>query len=206
MSGTGTGRTAANRVLLALTGLALLAGGGLVLVGGLDLERRWDLALPSWWPLAEPDRPVLSDADRTRWRDEDWWWPAVWSGLGLLVLLCLWWLVSQLRERRVGRVRVRVPGDDDAVVWLRAGALEDALERQALTVEGVDGARATLHRGRPVPRLRLTLTLAAHAVPAAVVARLHREQLAEARDSAGLPALPTEVRLRGDRHPAARVE
>ncbi|KRV49303.1 hypothetical protein AQ490_03675 [Wenjunlia vitaminophila] len=203
-------RTLVNRVLLALAGLVLLAGGLLVLVSGLDLERHWNFTLPSWWPLDRPDQPVLSEADRTRYRDEGWWWPVVFTALGLLVLLSLWWLLAQLHGRRLGRVLLGHFGDPDredaGSAWLRGRALEDALEVETRRMDGVDGATVTLHTRRGVPGARMILTLAPHARPASIVERLHHEQIADARASVGLPVLPTDVRLRGDRHPATRVE
>lgn len=217
-------RTAVNRALLAVIGVLLLAGGLLVLLGGLDLERRWNLALPSWWPLDDPDQPLLSRAGRTRWTDRGWWWPAVIAGLGVLVTLSLWWLVAQLRERRLGQVHVAVPGSGDrdgdgngdgngdgaesgaGAARLRARALEDAVAAEIRALDGVDRARVTLHGRRRAPRARIAVTLAANASPADLVDRLDRDPLLHARDSAGLPDLPADIRLRSDRHPATRVE
>jgi hypothetical protein len=193
-----------NRVLLAVIGLALLLLAVLVLIGGLDLERHWGFTLPSWWPLDDPDQPLLSRSDRTRWRDEGWWWPTVFAVLGALALFLLWWLLTQLRNRRMGQVYV--DSQDDDVALVRGRALESAVETEASRLEGVDRARVTLHRRRGNPFARITLVLASHAVPATLVARLEREQLRHMRQSVGLDSVPSEVRLRSDRHPASRVE
>jgi hypothetical protein len=197
-------RTKLNRTLLALVGLALLLLGVLVLIGGLDLERHWDFGLPSWWPLDDPDQPLLSRSDRTRWRDDGWWWPTVFAGLGVLTLFLLWWLLTQLRNRRMGHVYV--DAQDDDVALLRGRALESVVEAEANRLDGVDRARVTLHRRRGHPFARITLVLASHAVPATLVDRLEREQLRHMRESVGLESVPSEVRLRSDRHPASRVE
>lgn len=218
-----------NRVLLALAGLALLLAGLLILIGGLDLDRRWSLGLPSWWPAATPDQVLLSDRARARWTDRGWWWPVVIAALAALLALSLWWLFAQFRERRLGRIQVPVPRDtntgpdgagepypeggarqdgegETGAAWLRARTLEDALAAETGALDGVDRAKVTLHGRRRTPRARIVLTLAAHAVPAALLERLAAEPLGNARRSASLPALPADIRLRSDRHPASRVE
>ncbi|GGO81224.1 alkaline shock response membrane anchor protein AmaP [Wenjunlia tyrosinilytica] len=197
-------RKIVNRVLLGLIGLALFAVGALVLIGGLDLPRHWGFTLPSWWPLDDPDQSVLSRASRTRWRDEGWWWPTVFAVLGALVVLTLWWLLAQVRHRRLAQLRIDVGEGGNAL--LRGPALEHAIEMEARRMEGVDGAKVTLHRRRGVPGVKVALTLAAHAEPGRVLETLETEQLGNARASVALDVLPSEVRLRSDRHPATRVE
>lgn len=193
-----------NRVLLAIVGLVLVALAVLVLIGGLDLERRWDFTLPSWWPLDDPHQPVLSDSDRTRWRDDGWWWPTVFAVLGVALLFLLWLLLTQLRDRRMANVYV--DGSDREYARLRGRALENAIEGETERLDGVDRTRVTLHNRHGYPYARVLLVLASHAVPARLVERLEREPLHNARTSVGLDAIPSEVRLRSDRHPASRVE
>ncbi|WP_206337452.1 alkaline shock response membrane anchor protein AmaP [Streptomyces sp. Z26] len=192
-----------NRVLTGLAGLLLLAAGLAALAGGLDLQRRWGYDLGSRWRWSAPDDVLLADADRTRWRAEDWWWPTVLAVLGLLLVLLLWWLVAQLRQRRLGEVLVE-SGDGEGAL-LRGRALEGVLAAEAESLTGVDRARVALSGRRTEPRARVTLALAAHAEPVEALDRLRTEALAHARDSAGLAALPAEVRLRSVRHRAERV-
>ncbi|MFI1967140.1 alkaline shock response membrane anchor protein AmaP [Streptomyces pathocidini] len=193
-----------NRVLLGLAGLGLLALGGAVLVPALDLPRRWGFALPGWWPFTGPDDVVLSEAGRTRWRDEGWWWPVVFAVLGVLLALMLWWLLAQLRRRRLGEVLVD-SGDGEGAV-LRGRALEGVLAAQARSMDGVAGADVLLSgRRRTQPRARVGLVLEPHAGPAETLARFTDEGLAHARRSAGLDRLPAEVRIREVRHGAERV-
>lgn len=204
-------RTPVNRILIGLIGAALLVGGLLVLIGGLDLQRHWGFTLPSWWPLDDPNQPLLSAETRTRWRDEGWWWPAVFAVLGVVVLASLWWLLAQFRTRRLGQILVPVPeaeyGDGAAGdVRLRGRALEDAITDEIEALDGVETARVTLHGRRHAPRARVVLSLAVHADPASLADRLDRDPMYHARHSAGLSELPTLVRMRSDRHPARRVE
>ncbi|MDJ1133051.1 alkaline shock response membrane anchor protein AmaP [Streptomyces iconiensis] len=192
-----------NRVLTGLAGLGLLLLGLAALVGGLDLPRRWGLPLPARWRWTGPDDVLLTRADRLQWRGEGWWWPVVFAVLGVLVVLTLWWLLAQLRRRRIGEVLV--DSGDGSGAMLRARALEGVIAAEAEALPGVDRARVTLTGRRSQPRARIGLTLAAHAQPGPEVRRLRAEAIEHARTSAGLDELPAEVRLRSARHRAERV-
>lgn len=186
-----------NRVLLAVVGVVLLLLGGSVLAVGLGLEP------PSWWIHDGPDDVLLSDSERTRWRDEGWWWPVVIAVLAVLVLLVLWWLVAALRRRRLTEVLVDT-GDGEGAL-LRGRALETVLTSEAATMEGVHRARTHLTGRRNAPAARVRLLLEPHVDPGAALAELTDGALTHARESAGLAALPAEVRLRAAKHRAERV-
>lgn len=186
-----------NRVLLGLAGLLLVVGGGGVLAASLDLS------VPSWWPWSGPSDVLLSAADRQRWRDEGWWWPVVIAVLGLVVLLALWWLLVQFRRARLAEVVV--DSGDGEVAVLRGRALEGVLEADATAQEGVAKARVALTGRRATPRTRVRLLLEPHASPGAALTTLSSQALAHAREATGLPALPTEARLRAVKHRARRV-
>ncbi|MDV5144764.1 alkaline shock response membrane anchor protein AmaP [Streptomyces sp. SBC-4] len=186
-----------NRVLLGLAGLLLVLGGGAVLAAGLDLS------VPSWWPWSGPSDVLLSAADRQRWRDEGWWWPVVIAGLGLVVLLALWWLLVQFRRARLREVLVDTGDGEEAI--LRGRSLEAVLEADAAAQDGVARARVHLTGRRATPRTRVALLLEPYASPGDALSTLSTEALAHARTSTGLPALPTEARLRAVKHRARRV-
>ncbi|MDJ0461838.1 alkaline shock response membrane anchor protein AmaP [Streptomyces sp. H27-C3] len=186
-----------NRVLLGLAGLVLLALGGAVLAAGLGLS------VPSWSPFDGKGDVLLSEAARTRWRDDGWWWPTVVAALAVLVLLALWWLLAQLRRARLAEVLVD-SGDGEGAL-LRGRALEGAVASEATLMDGVQRAQVRLTGRRGAPEARVGLVLEAYADPAQALAGLTCEALAHARDSAGLAALPAEVRLRAVRHRAQRV-
>ncbi|MGW3267251.1 alkaline shock response membrane anchor protein AmaP [Streptomyces sp. NPDC001056] len=186
-----------NRVLLALTGLLLLAVGGAVLAVGLGVRP------PSWWIHGGPHDVLLSRAERTRYRAARWWWPAVIAALTVLVLLALWWLTAILRRRRLAEIRVDT--GDGASAVLRARALESALAEEATAGSGVAHAQALLG-GRPTrPRARAWLRLEPEAAPSTALAEFTDGPLTHARESAGLPSLPAEVRVRAVGHRAERV-
>ncbi|MER8236792.1 alkaline shock response membrane anchor protein AmaP [Streptomyces sp. NPDC094049] len=186
-----------NRVLLALAGLLLLVGGGAVLAAALGSS------VPSWWPWSGRSDVLLSTADRQRWRDEGWWWPAVIAALGIVVLLALWWLVAQFRRARLAEVLVDT-GDGEAAL-VRGRALEDVMEADATAQEGVARAKVALTGRRAAPRSRVALHLEPYAAPGDALTALSSDALAHARTSTGLPALPTEARLRAVKHRARRV-
>ncbi|MEW2140648.1 alkaline shock response membrane anchor protein AmaP [Streptomyces sp. NPDC005409] len=179
-----------NRILLALLGLVLLAAGLSALTG--------------WWPLHGRHEPLLSAVTRRRyWHAEGWWWWAVLAGLGLCVLLALWWLLSQLGRSRLRAVAVDT--GDGAFALLRGHALEEAVAAEAGALDGVAGCRVALHGRRGSPALRIALELQPHAVPADVLAAVAGPVLSHARASAGLADLPTQARLTVTSHRARRV-
>ncbi|MGP4113781.1 alkaline shock response membrane anchor protein AmaP [Streptomyces sp. 4N509B] len=194
---------AVNRVLLALVGLALLGLGLAVLAAAMDLPRRWGVSPPDGWSWRGPDDVLLTRADRTQWRDEGWWWPVVIGALAVLLLLALWWLLAQLRRRRLAEVLV--DSGDGVGALLRGRAMEDVVAAEVESLPGVERARVTLVGRRSQPRLRVGVLLAPQARPGETVRRLHAEAVEHARASAGLAALPVEVRLRAAKHPAERV-
>ncbi|QGV81300.1 alkaline shock response membrane anchor protein AmaP [Streptomyces ficellus] len=181
-----------NRVVLGLTGAVLVCAGGAVLVAGLDL------GVPSWWPWRGPDAVLLTESARRRPA-----WPAVIAVLAVLVLLSLWWLVAQLRRPRPPEVLVDSRDGDGAT--LRGRALEGAMEAEAEALDGVSRARVRLAGRRTAPSARVSLLLEPHASPDETLARLRDGTLKHARESAGLPRLPTEAHLRAARQPTRRV-
>ncbi|GGW88649.1 hypothetical protein GCM10010297_07260 [Streptomyces malachitofuscus] len=186
-----------NRVLLAIAGLVLIALGGSVLAIGLGAPA------PSWWLHHGRDDVLLDDAERTRWQDEGWWWPVVIAALAVLVLLCLWWLLAVLRRRRLTEILVDT-GDGEGAA-LRGRALEHVLAEEANRQEGVAQAHVVLTGRRGSPAARVLLTLEPHVDPGTALHTLTTGALTHARDSSGLPELPTEVRLRAQKHGAERV-
>ncbi|MFE9775887.1 alkaline shock response membrane anchor protein AmaP [Streptomyces sp. NPDC005931] len=186
-----------NRVLLGIAGLVLVALGGSVLAIGLGAPA------PSWWLHHGRHDVLLSEAERTRWRDDGWWWPVVLAALAVLLLLALWWLVAVVRRRRLAEVFVD-SGDGEGA-GLRGRALEQVLAQEASHLDGVDQARVRLTGRRSAPRTRVRLLLEPHVDPGTTLDALTTGPLTHARDSARLPGLPTEVRLRGVRHRAERV-
>ncbi|WP_405878905.1 alkaline shock response membrane anchor protein AmaP [Streptomyces sp. NBC_01136] len=186
-----------NRVLLGIVGLALLVLGGSVLTIGLGVRP------PSWWIHGGRHDVLLSDAERTRWRDHGWWWPTVIAALAVLVLLALWWLSAVLRRSRLAEVLVDT-GDGQGAL-LRGRALEGVLADEAGRLDGVERAQVQLTGRRGTPATQMQLLLEPHVDPGHALHLLTTEALAHARDSAGLAALPAEVRLRGVKHRAERV-
>lgn len=186
-----------NRVLLGIVGLALLVVGGSVLAVGLGVRP------PSWWIHDGRHDVLLSAARRTRWRDQGWWWPTVIAVLAVVVLLSLWWLSAVLRRRRLAEVLVDT-GDGEGAL-LRGRALEGVLAAEAGRLDGVERAEVQLTGRRGAPGTRVQLLLEPHVDPGRALHLLTTEALAHARDSAGLAALPAEVRLRGIKHRAERV-
>ncbi|WP_424214416.1 alkaline shock response membrane anchor protein AmaP [Streptomyces sp. BI20] len=172
-----------NRILLALVGLVLL-GGALVLALG-----------PAPFGSGR-HRPLLDAAHRDRLLPDGlpWWVPAL--GLGLVVLLALWWLLGQLRRDRPAAVVVDT--GDGGGARLRATALEAAVRAEVLALDGIDGCRVSLRgrRRRSAPGLRVVLRLEPDAAPDAALAAVAGPVLEHARAVTGLPGLTAHLRLR----------
>nr|WP_145489217.1 MULTISPECIES: alkaline shock response membrane anchor protein AmaP [Streptomyces] len=188
---------ALNRALLALAGLILLALGGAVLAVGLGVRP------PSWWIHGGSHDVLLSRAERTHYRAADWWWPALIAALALLVLGALWWLNVILRRHRLADIRVDT-GDGGSAL-LSAKALESALAEEAGRRTGVAHAQVRLRGRRRKPSARVALRLDPEVDPSTALSDFAAGPLAHARESAGLPSLPAEVRLAAVKHRAERV-
>ncbi|MGI5249584.1 alkaline shock response membrane anchor protein AmaP [Actinacidiphila glaucinigra] len=187
-------RATVNRVVLVLTGLVLVLAGAVVLCSATGLLHH---------PYTGRDDVLLSAGDRTRYEDTSWWWPVVIGVLTLVVLCALWWLLAQVRDRRLRRLAV--DADDDGTALLRGRALEEIIAADAEQLPGVDHATTALMGTPTAPRARLQLALSPNAVPGDVLAELDSAVLDRARVSTGLPLLPAEARLRAVSHRAARV-
>ncbi|PYC65746.1 alkaline shock response membrane anchor protein AmaP [Streptomyces tateyamensis] len=188
-------RSTVNRVVLGLVAVVLLAGALLVLAGGLHLYRRLGVTPPSGWPLTSARQPVLSSAARTRWRDREWWWPAVVGALAVLVLLALWWLAAQLR-RPVPAELDRDTADHPGLrLRVRSAALVAAVRETAVGLPRVSAARVAL-TGRPEPKLRAVLLLEPGTDPGAAVAAFRTGPNTAATATLGSPTpLPLDLRL-----------
>ncbi|MGI5453709.1 alkaline shock response membrane anchor protein AmaP [Streptomyces sp. CA-249302] len=186
-----------NRVLIGLVGLVLLLLGGSVLAVGLGAKP------PSWWIHDGRHDVLLTDAERTRWQDHGWWWPTVIAALAIVVLLTLWWLTANLRRRRLAEVLVDT-GDGEGAL-LRGRALEGVLASEAGDLDGVAHAQVHLTGRRAAPETRVQLLLEPHVDPGTALQHLTDEALTHARNSAGLAALPAEVRMKAVKHRAERV-
>ncbi|MFF4258157.1 alkaline shock response membrane anchor protein AmaP [Streptomyces sp. NPDC001663] len=186
-----------NRVLIGIVGLALLLLGGSVLAVGLGVRP------PSWWIHDGRHDVLLSNAERTRWQDDGWWWPTVIAALAVVVLLALWWLTAVLRRRRLAEVLVDT-GDGEGAL-LRGRALEGVLAGEAAELDGVSHAHVHLTGNRTAPETRVQLLLEPHVDPGTALYHLTTQALMHARNSAGLAALPAEVRMKAVKHRAERV-
>ncbi|MEU6572756.1 alkaline shock response membrane anchor protein AmaP [Streptomyces sp. NPDC046805] len=186
-----------NRVLIGVVGLLLVVLGGSVLAVGLGVRP------PAWWIYGGPHDVLLGVARRTRWRETGWWWPTVIAVLAVLVLLALWWLIAVLRRRRLAEVLVDT-GDGEGAL-LRGRALESVLTDEATRLDGVAYAQATLTGRRGAPKARVRLRMEPDVDPGTALHELITEPLTHARESAGLAALPAEVRLKAVKHRAERV-
>ncbi|MGI9093704.1 MAG: hypothetical protein ACR2FF_09795 [Mycobacteriales bacterium] len=182
-----------NRVLLVAIGtVVVLAGAGGVLLGR------------GVFGAATARRTVVDD-DVARPFDQNasWLWWTI-GGVSLVIaLLALYWLLVQLRVERVTAVALPPrPNGDSSVA---ATALTGAIRGQAEAVDGVVRARARLLRDRRDPELMLNVWLREGADLDAARRELEQVVVAQARESLGLPRLPTWLRIEFDAADRTRV-
>ncbi|PFG38945.1 hypothetical protein ATJ97_1437 [Georgenia soli] len=186
---TGPGR--ANRVILALLGVLLLAGG----VIGLLL---------SYALLDRPATgPVLPLQVRTFAGQNPWFWWILAVAALLVALLGLRWLLAQARTNRVAALDLTTD-PRDGITTVPAGVITDAVEKEATSIAGVEGATARLRSHGGGSRLDLTATLAHRADLAQVRARLEGEVVPHVRQVLGRPDLPVLIELQPEARPARR--
>lgn len=181
------------RTLLTLLGLLLLAGGVVALLVGTGVFGTGRAPRPVLDPIAVDflHRYLLSARIA-----------AIVLGM-LLLVLGLWWALRSLRpERKPDLVLDDTAGGELTVT---SSALADAIKADAMTVQGVERARARLVGNEDDPALRLTLWLQQGADLRAVWDGLDQQVLSRARHALGLSRLPTAIRLELDAAERQRV-
>jgi hypothetical protein len=172
-----------NRVVLTVLGLLLLAVGGLGLalsVGAFGAWRATYPVLPRKVTIFPDGRP--------------WFWWAV-AGVTLLIaVLALLWLLTQFKTDRTTRLD-RTTNARDGYTTLRASALTNAVEHEALGITGVTSVSASL-RERHGQHMFLRVDLADSADVAEVRTRLEGEVVAHVREGVGDPRFPVTIELR----------
>lgn len=172
----------ANRILLGLLGLALLAGGALGLARSLG------------WIAGSTNEPVLPAGTVLTISDEWWFWPAVAAVCLALVLLCLWWLLAQVRSDRVRQLEVD-PTRTGGETWLRSGAVEQAVVDEVEGITGVRGARMALLGSPEQHRHRLVVDLTDRADVDAVRDQLTTRIIPDVRHSLDFEDPQLEIEL-----------
>ncbi|MDF3299241.1 hypothetical protein [Streptomyces tropicalis] len=183
-------RTAANRAVLAASGLVLLVGGAWAATAGTPLARH----LLARWPAPAPGGTLLDRAGLAGLRDHGWWTPAVIAAGVLLTVLFALWCLAQVHVRAGSRLPLAAPGGA-----LRIRALEDAVTARTADLPGVDRCRADLSVRRRHLRLRLHVWAAPDVAPGTVAEAL-TAVTAEVERVAAPCTLDTRVRLRHRTH------
>ncbi len=183
----------AERTLTSLVGvLGVLAGAGALVVG------------MGWLGQFRGHRPVL-DPIAVGWLADH----ALYARIGavvlgvLLLVFGLWWFFRSLRPER--RPDLKLDETIGAELTVTAGALANAVQTDAESVDGVTRARVRSVGTVADPALRITLWLAEGAEVRRVWEDLDAYVLTRARESLGVETLPTAVRLELDTTGSARV-
>ncbi|MFJ8196775.1 hypothetical protein [Streptomyces sp. NPDC096152] len=182
---------AVNRTVLTVTGLALVLTGGLLAVAHTPLASR----LPVTWLPPRPGGPLLDPDRLAALRAEGWWTTATTAASITATLLLALWSVRQYGGRARPLLPLPAPGGA-----LRRRALEDALARRMLGVEGVARCRVGIGApGRRRLRADVRVWLLPDTAPAAVLPSLTR-LLAQAEEAAAPYTLNGRIRLSGRSH------
>jgi hypothetical protein len=171
-----------DRSTIAVIGVLAAAGGAAVLVVGAG-----------WLGRARATRPLADPIALEALRDHRL--PAQLAALlaaTLLVVFGLWWLIRTVRPLAHPDLVLEDTGDGLVVT---ANAIAEAIRADAESVSGVAEARARVVRVAHTPALRLRLRLRHGADVRAVWSDLDKRVLARARESLGVTAIPTAIRL-----------
>ncbi|MGW4304283.1 hypothetical protein ACWEHT_31530 [Streptomyces sp. NPDC004646] len=156
-----TFRSLLNRTVLALTGVTLLVGGSALALSGTRTADR--LSVPP------AHHAFLTGAALTALRAQGWWAPGVMAGSFAATALCALWCARQFRVG--GSSLLPLPGTGGTV---RTRALEDALNLDAVALEGVARCRTRVFSSRGRLTVRMHLWLQPGTAPAAVLPGLTR--------------------------------
>lgn len=172
-----------NRAVLTVLGLLLVAAGGL----GLAISLGAFGARSATYPALREDLRTFPDT-------RPWFWWAVAAILLLIAVLSLLWLLTQFRTDRSTRLD-RTTNPSDGYTTVHSSALTDAVESEALAIDGVTGASAHVekHRGELVA---LRVELADSSDIGEVRTRLEDEVVAHLREGIGEPQFPVTIELR----------
>ncbi|MFG2815884.1 hypothetical protein [Streptomyces sp. NPDC048410] len=188
-------RTALNRCVLAVTGLALLAAGAWLASADPALGTR----MPAWWPGPSDDGTFLSPARLLDARAQGWWTPTVMAASVAATALGVLWCARQFHGG--GRPLITLPAPGSTV---RARALEEAVARDAAALDGVARCRARVLAGRGRITVRLHLWLQPDTTPDAVLPGVTR-LLGRAETAAAPCPVDGRVRLSARPHQVPHV-
>ncbi|MEU6645469.1 alkaline shock response membrane anchor protein AmaP [Saccharomonospora sp. NPDC046836] len=172
------------RVLTFAAGLVLLAAGALALVVASGALGEFRAQRPVLDPVA---LDWLGRQQQALVRGV-----AIAAGVALFAF-GLWWFVRSLRPE--GRPDIELDREPGRGVTVTSTAITDAVEADAEAIEGISRARARSVGDTEHPALRLHLWLREGSDLRHVWHELDTQVLARARESLGVPVLPTAVRL-----------
>ncbi|GGM63741.1 hypothetical protein GCM10010106_07140 [Thermopolyspora flexuosa] len=175
------GRAVANRLGLAVTGLALLVLGGGALLRGAG----------AFGPEAAA-RPVVGGDLAEFAHDRPWFWPSLAAGGFLLAVAGLWWLVSRLRPGRVRRVRLRA---GSGVVAVAGAPVARAVAARLCAHPRIRRARAVVRGPAHRPWLDLRLSACGGAGLRELLALVGDRAVPGLRAALAVDRLPAVVRL-----------
>lgn len=186
-----TGR--GNRSGLLLIGVVMLIGGGLALARGLGAFAHSVPVLG----IAPATGPLLSHTEASYVHGAGWFWPVVAVLAAVVFLVCLRWLLSQLRTERVGTLQLE-PDRDQGGTRITSEVVTDALEDEVGGYRGVHRVSARLANNPTDPQLHLTVGAERHADLARLRTRIQREAVPHLRGALELDRLPVRLTLRLD--------
>ena len=174
-------RAVANRLGLAVTGLALLVLGGGALLRGAG----------AFGPEAAA-RPVVGGDLAEFAHDRPWFWPSLAAGGFLLAVAGLRWLVSRLRPGCVRRVRLRAGA---GVVAVAGAPVARAVAARLCAHPRIRRARAVVRGPAHRPWLDLRLSACGGAGVGELLALVGDRAVPGLRAALAIDRLPAVVRL-----------
>lgn len=189
-----------NRLGLGLVGFLLLAGGAAAVARGAGLFGRNGLDTNP----GAAGSPLLSRGETDYVHHAGWFWPAVAAAAIIVALLCLRWLIVQLRVERSPDLQLEADRTHGATT-IDTGSLIDSFEDDLAGYPGVARVRGRLTGTIASLQLHLTVDLNEGADPARARRAIIDNALPHLRQALEVDNLPTRITLRSDGHRRQRA-
>lgn len=186
-----------NRLGLMVIGIVLLLGGAAAVARGAGL---FGASAFDTNPRAAHEA-LLTPTDTHYVHHAGWFWPVVAAIAIVVALLCIRWLLVQLRLDRAGTMQLE-PDRTHGATEVDTGALVDAVEDEIAAYPGVAKASGRLVGTQRQPELHLVVKLEERADLLRVRQLVTERALAHLRQALDVDELAASVTLRVD---AARL-
>ncbi len=181
-----TGR--GNRFGLGLIGVILIVGGAAVIGQTQGVVDRI-------FTTTSTHDPLLSSTEVDFAHQHGWFWPVAAVAAGIVALLCLRWLIVQLRRDRPSTYQLE-PDRSTGATRLPTAVLAQAVAEEIETFASVRRARLDLDGRADRPAAHVSVVMEDRAQFGPVRHRIETEALPHLRDALGVERVPVRITFR----------